>query len=347
MTWSTDWTTATHEVWPADVAEFQAAVNERHQALFGADYFDPVVAEGDVVQTFAFERDGVTPGWLRRCQLWIEAYLDRFAVSHDAGVSRGAGYYDGEQDIATYGSLAEVLSAAGVAETAWPRWTGRGSKTSGNAAGGDILPAPVLGAVQAALNVLVWTLPDAVAWVAGGENNRKDTGPVGPEASAGDAKSAAESAWDAGSADSADGLSPGENTYLYVLGSPPTDWYAGEYKAYSYAKIIGLWTGANKMIEWYAALARGDAGALAGVWDDYGEGLDAYENKLYLWRTDALTPGGADPISGAALGNVSGTGSWPGAEGAWADAGQIRGWGAGTPQPLVRWDVDGGFAYTF
>jgi len=348
MGWSKNWSNP-WQIWPSDVAEFMGAANERCLLLGTTALFDPVVAAGDVVQTFAYERDGTTKGWLRKIQEWIWEELPHFAVSHEGGVKRNVEFWDGADDeaVMTYGDLdpadrwAAVLSAAGLASMAfWPRFTDRDSETTGFISACDILHYKTLYYVQAILNVLVWAEGSA-AWDSKNENSLKQSDSGAWYSSLSDAQNASESNW--GTTSDGGGNGPEEYTSVstYVIPPDPAYYWAYQAKRYAYGKFANPSTAMNKDVEVYAVPL-----AVGANWDDYGQGIDGYQGKYMLLHATSLSPGAAGDHWTPQVGEIGGAGSWPGDEGQWAGANEGRGWRMeAAPRVLFLGDVAGGLEY--
>ena len=340
MGWNKDWSSP-WQVWPSDVAEFMAAVNERHPAVSGvgaAPFFDPVAGEGDVVQTFAYTRGG-GPGWLRRIQTWIMDYAPQFVVSHDAGVRRSPSFFVGKSETYDwtydqYDPLSAVFSAAGLAGSHFPRYPNRGTRQTGLIAQGDILHHETLEYVQKALNVLVWTSP-ATSWTAKGENNDKASASDWHD-DLDDAKDEAIARW--GDLSEVNWYGPRERSEIVGIAYPETKWAAALAKRYAYM-TADAYNGLNRDAAWFYTFGPYDE------WDAYGESLDP--NDFYtwqLWQTETPAPGN-EMLYSTRLGNIDGAGTWVTDEGQWASGAGGRGWGTSMAKLLLMWDVAGGFEY--
>ena len=315
MTWATtnwtnyDWSQA------AILNEFVGAVNERKSVLGQGEPFATVNAGDDVQAATLF----------RAYQNWIESNLFSFVVSHDAGVARSSGHFDGEVIIPAYASLAEVFSAAGLAHANWRRYTTHPDEAGvvgyGQMQVGDIIGPWIFEDIQKCLNVLVW-----IRWgcgIVGGDTYQG----VGVDTDWETAKAKAEANW----ARKGDGWNPVTFSDSWAIGA---NLYAELYRSTGNFFVEDVWNGINRSADWYIKATK------RTVFDAYGD--DVIEDKYSFWLADEPANGDTTIESSAEFGDASVKPNNP-----WCDSPTSeRGWDSYIEQMVViRWNVSGGLTY--
>ena len=322
----TDWTGNPDWAALSNINAFIGAVRERQLCVGGAAWnFNEA---GDDVQAAT---------WFQDIQDFVDGAYDLFAVSHDAGVARGAGYYSGKATIDFYADLAAVFSAAGKTHANWRRYTTHpsdgGSVLYGRMEIGDIIGPWLFEDLQATLNVLVWT-SSGYSWISGGTNNRNQASEPGATWAA--AKTAAEAEWAASGGEAQEDAAP--LAYTAGVGTYGANAYRRRAKGYT----ASIWTGCKRDVDFYVNAHGLDA------FDDHQDGV--LEELEYCYDTQAATTAanvtsnwlGADPTGTFADSKLA----WcaeppPDNDLGWAvQFGGYDRWDA-----LVRWNVTDGFEY--
>jgi len=329
----------------ARIKEPWEAVKERNIALGTSGPYIP--AAGADVQYGGTAAPASTTGdfsfrWL---QGWVEANLGSFAVSHDAGVKRAAGHWDGDVMPVAYANLAEVFSAAGLAHSDWRRKTDLAAwATPGKQQAGDIIGAWLFEDMQKVLNVLIWTIENP-AWDRDGDDNITTA-----------ADNSGLSVWADFQTELEDDFaaaSPGPS------GDPPQAGVRASYslgvfegaatRLYSFGRISSIDDDVAKAIDWYALIAAHVQGYHESEYDRNDPDVPAgYEDLAYNWTTTThAAASGTDLVAPTALGDtLMGFPVWctePPPDG--DDIGYIAGWVADEIAAVARWDVVNGFTY--
>ena len=315
-TWDdADWSAA------ATLNEFVDAVNERKLAAgLGAPF--AAVNAGDDVQAATF---------FTAYQQWIEDNLTSFVVSHDGGVARGGGYYDGAGTVGAYANLGDIFVATDLAHTNWRRYTTHpdegGVVAYGQMQAGDIIGPWIFEDIQKCLNVLVWT-KKAVTF-----SGEAFTG-NGVGATWAIATAASEADYALAGASSV----PDAYTLGYELGGTYTAW---QQRAACDGQAT-VWNGCTRHADWYIYPALPLA---VLIFEDYGD--DVIEVKWSLWSQDEPATDDTAIVSGTTLGQVqmppTAPYTWCGAPTLGGYAG--KGWEKDDSVVVLRWNVAGGFTY--
>lgn len=304
MAWTRNWATetATRFIRKADINDFVEALNERQEKVLGGGAPYGTYDVGDVATDGTLALPAKALG---QFQDWVELSYGSFVVSHDAGVERGGDHWDGEDTKPsddTYGALADVFSAAGLAHNNWRRYTTHpdegGGVAYGNIQEGDIIGLWLFQDLYAVLNVLVWTADGIPSWSAEAEDNTRQ-GDNDWDVLWADAKTNAEADWpnllsfdqypEAGTGGFCSNITGQYNAelwraYAYLKGTVHAGDLANAAEFYAYAEIEGADT---------------------RVFDANGD--DVQEDVWSHWRTQnnaAGAPGDRDILSGAALGGT-------------------------------------------
>jgi len=330
MGWTyTDWSPGTNNDWAllANVNDFIKAFNER-RAVAGDGAWS-LKSAGDDVQ-------GV--GFLGNLQAGF--YSGLFAVSHDAGVPRSAGYYEGETDIPTYASpWSDIFSAAGLSTTTWRAYTAHpvddvppGADQARGIGAGDIVGFWLFEDLQKCINVNIWAIYTTSSSGGTYEANTREGWGVG--ATWADAQADAEAAF---------------NAEIKSYAPPACAYYKGEYiddPLYPYRCHIKRTmvnfsmtcpTTLARDVEWYMKFAG------LQTPDDNGDFPDHDSGEWHLWQT---SPG----ETGLTISTVAPFGSldMPNAcDEPTLDNPTARGYDTEPDgmKCLTRWDVPGGFEY--
>jgi len=362
MGWNRDWSSASGVPWITltDVNDFIKAANERQGAINGQTDLYVEKSVGDMATGHCRASGG--HNWIRDLQGFVQAQHNFFVVSHDAGVRRDPGHWEGgaappHDDC--YGSLAEVFAAAGFPHSNWRRYTVHpaegGGVQYGVAQEGDVLGPWLLEDIQAALNVLVWrgtttrgTRPqqdwEGAEWSNEGETNAYQ-GDGDPKATWPLAKADAEAKW--GPWYQADDEPP----QCHSTGSP---WYS-DYVAYLeryYAYLAtGEYLGDRACgVDFFAHASKPPDAHMS--WDANGD--DVLEDAYSLWHSQTEPAGASgwrEIVSSAALGGTARP-NWPGIPepppGGISHGYKVSGWiipDIPSGAALLRYDVPGGFEY--
>jgi len=302
----------------AVINEYVGALNERRQALGQGTI--GTYAEDDLVPNSA----AVIRAW----QQWIETNLVSFVVSHDGGVPREGGHYDGVDTIDTYANLVAVFAAAGLARTNWRRVRDHAFFAWGQAQEDDDYALELFEDIQKCLNVLVWTLANLAI-------NPDNNVYVGE---------------DYGAADWATAKYNAEADYHFInerWGGQAWTW--GQYGGLDYDAGLSrtcefshatAWNGCVRYVDWYVLT---EAAQESQPFDAYGD--DVIEDKYSLFSQDE--PANADEtiISGTLLGQTAKPNNPWCAEPDTDHSPTMRGWRQVGRAVVVRWNVVGGFSY--
>jgi hypothetical protein len=301
----------------AVINEYVGALNERRQAVGLAPI--ATYAEDDLVPNSA--------AIIRSWQQWVETYLPVFAVSHDAGVPRAGGYYDGAATIDTYADLAAVFSAAGLAHANWRRIRDHAFFAFGQAQEDDDYALELFEDIQKCLNVLVWVMQGTLPF-SGDEYKGEGVDP----------------AWL-----TAKGLAESDYKLVGTFETPFAQSYGGggSYVA-GLIRTTGnvqatVWNGLTRYADWYVFAVLGLA---VDTFDAYGD--DVIQDKWSLWSKDEPATNANVIISGTVLGQTAMPNNpWCAAP---VGGNSVRGWEAGGDVGtglvvVTRWNVPGGFVY--
>ena len=326
MTWTittwddADWSAA------ATLNEFVGAVNERKLAT-GAGSPLAAVSVGDDVQAASF---------FYQFQNWVESMPASFIVSHDAGVPRAAGHYNGAATIDTYADLAAMFSAAGLAYADWRRYTTHpddgGVVAYGKMEVGDIIGPWIFEDLQKILNVLVWAMrtqstTGIVYYYGYGSSTPPDeTTPASWAA----ARAAAEAAY---------AVSGVVSSGAYSQGSLSG---GGVYEARLYHRELNVqgllvWNDVVRDADWYVKTLA------LGTFDDYGDVV--LEDVYSIYSQDEPATDATTIVSGTKLGDATVLPNTPWCDTPTAGNPTSRGWYDDAFRVVVRWNRVGGFTY--
>jgi hypothetical protein len=236
--------------------QFPAALNERGQSL-------GTFAVGNDIQNHAnFE------AW----QEAIEKLLTSFLVSHDTGTKRADDYYL-TNNLTNYTTLASLMSAAGLTNSNWRRYTTHGTDLGGQCQAGDIIGPWLFEDLYKCINALIWS-GYSPSWT----NSRTRTSEQESIVSWADAKSLVEAAY---SAETDTNFSPcqvsmGDQGTLG--GNPPVTWRASLTGTRAKTNVSGMLP-ASKSISHYVYCKK-----YTGVFDDNGTSF-VVENTWVKWLT--------------------------------------------------------------